>query len=245
MTKNKKVLIAKMACILSVVPALIYAHEYGPDPGFTSAPGDNPTSCINSGCHVGKLNQYTGSVTVTAASGSNYVPGQTQVLTVTISDPAQKGAGYEITARLVSNLKSFSSYLSGFEPKRGRQTLPEPVSASVRSAELEWLEREQEQLRILFLQVKLAGTRGGCGRCDVLCFRERVFEWNDGPKFGTHLYRHAYVIGGISRWAETHHHQFRRCGERRHQSGKRNRSEYLHHNFRHQPRDDDPSVGRD
>ena len=103
MTKNKKVLIGKMACILSVIPALIYAHEFGPDPGFTNAPGDNKTSCINTGCHVGTVNQFTGSVKVTAASGSSYTPGQTQVLTVTIADPAQKGAGFEMTARLTSN----------------------------------------------------------------------------------------------------------------------------------------------
>ncbi len=102
MTKNKKVLIAKMACVLAVIPVSIYAHEYGPDPYHTSAPGDNPTSCIEAQCHVGKLNSFGGKVEILVADGT-YTPGATQRVVVRITDAVQKSWGFQLTARLASN----------------------------------------------------------------------------------------------------------------------------------------------
>ena len=91
-----------MAVILGVIPVMIYAYEYGPDPGVTGAPGENGT-CLQSGCHVGTLNSGSGSVTVTFPGDQTYLPGVKQHLKVTIADTAttQKAWGFELTARLV------------------------------------------------------------------------------------------------------------------------------------------------
>ncbi|MDQ6679213.1 MAG: IPT/TIG domain-containing protein [Acidobacteriota bacterium] len=106
MPKNKKILIAQMTCVFSVIPALIWAHEYGPDPFHTSAPGDNPTSCIEAQCHVGTLNSFGGNVALMMPNGNTYTPGQTQRITVTITDSAQKSWGFQLTARLARDPKN-------------------------------------------------------------------------------------------------------------------------------------------
>jgi hypothetical protein len=60
--------------LLAVLPIFLYAYEYGPDPGYSSAPGDNATSCIASGCHTGTLNSGSGTVKITASGGTTYIP---------------------------------------------------------------------------------------------------------------------------------------------------------------------------
>lgn len=105
MSNKKKILVGKMACVLGAIPVLMWAHEYGPDPYHTSAPGDNPTSCIQAGCHVGKLNSFGGNVQIAAADGSTYTPGATQKIVVTITDSTQKSWGFQLTARLASDPK--------------------------------------------------------------------------------------------------------------------------------------------
>ncbi len=103
MSKNKKVIIGKFACILGVIPAMVWAYSYGPDAFHTSAPGDNATSCISSGCHVGKLNSFGGKVEIIPANGNTYTPGATQQIIVKITDTPQKSWGFQITARLASD----------------------------------------------------------------------------------------------------------------------------------------------
>lgn len=99
MPKSKKILIGKIACILSVIPALILAHEYGPDAGYTGAPGDNPTACIASGCHAGTVNAFSGNVKILLPS-STYTPGGSAIqVQVQITDSAMKVFGFELTAR--------------------------------------------------------------------------------------------------------------------------------------------------
>ena len=106
MERQRKIFIGKCAAILSAVPLLVYAYEYGPDPRKTGAPGDNPTACIQAGCHVGTVNQFSGSVTVNFPNGLTYTPGVKQHLIVTITDPMQKRWGFQLTARLASDLKN-------------------------------------------------------------------------------------------------------------------------------------------
>lgn len=103
MSNKKKILVGKMACVLGVIPVLMVAHEYGPDPYHTSAPGDNATSCIKAQCHVGKLNSFSGNVKISAADGSTYTPGATQKILVTITDTTQKSWGFQVTARLAKD----------------------------------------------------------------------------------------------------------------------------------------------
>jgi len=102
MAKNKKVLIAKFICVSSVVPALMWAHSAGPDPGYTGAPGDQTCKV----CHSSSALTAGGNVTITAPNGGVYTPGATQRLTITITDSAQKSWGFQITGRLASNLKN-------------------------------------------------------------------------------------------------------------------------------------------
>ena len=103
MERQRKILIAKSAVVLAAIPVLIYAHAAGPDPRNTGAPGD--TTCADVGCHGGgKVNVGGGNVAVSFPNGLSYTPGVTQQLTVTITDSAAKVYGFQLTARLASNL---------------------------------------------------------------------------------------------------------------------------------------------
>ncbi len=93
-----------------LVPLAVLAYEYGPDPRYTGAPGDNQLACANSGCHTGlpaggPINAAGGSVTATFSSGTTYTPGGSPItITVTVTDPTNKHFGFQMTARLESNL---------------------------------------------------------------------------------------------------------------------------------------------
>jgi uncharacterized protein (TIGR03437 family) len=90
--------------ILSAIPFLIHAYEYGPDAGAAGVPGENG-SCSQSGCHTGTaVNAGGGSVTVTFPSNLTYTPGATQHLVVTIDDSKERRWGFELTARLDSDV---------------------------------------------------------------------------------------------------------------------------------------------
>ena len=90
-----------LALVLGVPFAM--ANSNGPDPGNAGVTGER--TCSQSGCH-GLLNPAGGSVAVTASGGATYVPGQMQTLTITITDPMARAYGFQLTARLSSNLKS-------------------------------------------------------------------------------------------------------------------------------------------
>jgi hypothetical protein len=79
MSRRKNLLVRSSPFILAIASIGIYAYEYGPDPGYTGAPGDNSTGCMASGCHTNAPNTTPGgSVKIVAAGGTTYVPGQTQ-----------------------------------------------------------------------------------------------------------------------------------------------------------------------
>jgi len=103
--RRRKIAIAKTALVLAALPVLLWAYSYGPDPGYAGVPGENGgATCATSGCHLGTANNPAnkGSVTVKFPNGATYTPGVPQTVTVTISDPSQKAAGFELTARLAS-----------------------------------------------------------------------------------------------------------------------------------------------
>jgi hypothetical protein len=93
---------------LAIAPIVLYAYEYGPDPGYTAAPGDNPTGCIDPalGCHLGVPNTGKGSVKIVASGGTSYVPGQAQQISVTVTDSTEKKYGFQLSARVDSNPKT-------------------------------------------------------------------------------------------------------------------------------------------
>jgi uncharacterized protein (TIGR03437 family) len=103
MTRSRVIAIS---AALGVFAAVLLAHYAGPDARYTGAPGDNPTACIYSGCHVGTVNSFSGgSVSMTFPGGSTYTPGgPQQMLTINVTDSAAaKLYGYEVTARLDSD----------------------------------------------------------------------------------------------------------------------------------------------
>src|SRR5580700_6745735 len=113
MTRRGKIVFAKAAMVMGVLPVLLWAYEYGPPPGYTGVPTENGgETCANSGCHIGTTNDPAnkGSVTVTFPNGLTYTPGVAQQLSVTVADPAatQKAAGFELTARLASTPSSLA-----------------------------------------------------------------------------------------------------------------------------------------
>src|SRR5215470_4480124 len=105
MSRPKKLLIKCGLVALAAVPPILYSYEYGPDPGYTAAPGDNPSGCNALGCHTNTPNTGGGSVKITASGGTSYVPGQIQQIMVTISDATERRYGFELTARVDSNSK--------------------------------------------------------------------------------------------------------------------------------------------
>src|SRR5436190_17298721 len=112
MERKSKLRIAKSAVILAAVPFLIHAYEYGPDAGAAGVPRENG-SCNQLGCHTGTaVNAPGGSVSVTFPNGLSYAPGVTQHLVVTVNDATQRRWGFEMTARLGSDLTKMAGTFS-------------------------------------------------------------------------------------------------------------------------------------
>jgi uncharacterized protein (TIGR03437 family) len=105
MRRRKNLLIKTCPFILAIAAIVVYAYEYGPDPGYTGAPGDNPKGCNASGCHTDVPNTGGGSVKIVAAGGTTYVPGQTQQIQVIVADSSERKYGFELSARVDSNPK--------------------------------------------------------------------------------------------------------------------------------------------
>ena len=89
--------------LTGIAPFAAFGHSYGPAPRVAAAPGDNSRACTQ--CHAGTLNSGTGSVKILLQSGAFYVPGVKQRITVQVADPAQQRWGFELTARLNSDLE--------------------------------------------------------------------------------------------------------------------------------------------
>src|SRR5438874_2309401 len=103
MFKNKKILIAKISLLFSVVPLVVKAYEFGPPAFRTGAPGDR--TCLDAGCHSGSaLNAGGGSVTIVLPGANTYTPGVKQRIMVKIMDSAKQKFGFELTARPASNI---------------------------------------------------------------------------------------------------------------------------------------------
>jgi len=90
--------------LAAVVTTCAFGHSYGPAPRVTGAPGDNVRACT--ACHAGgALNSGPGSVRILLQSGPVYIPGVKQRIAVQAADPDQQRWGFELTARLNSDLE--------------------------------------------------------------------------------------------------------------------------------------------
>src|SRR3979411_267640 len=114
MNQKTNLRLAKGVVLLSVVPLLIHAYEYGPDAGAAGVPGENGSAtCNQSGCHTcTAVTGGGGSVTVTFPNGMTYVPGGTQHLVVTIDDSRARRWGFELTARQSTNTTQMAGAFS-------------------------------------------------------------------------------------------------------------------------------------
>jgi len=99
MGQRKPILAAKIAAVLSVVPALIYAFSSGPPARRTGAPGDQ----LCTACHQGVANSGGGKVEVSFPGGLSYTPGVRQQWTVTVTDSQARRWGFELSVRLASD----------------------------------------------------------------------------------------------------------------------------------------------
>lgn len=108
MRNNKKTLVRILLVAGAIATPIIYAYEYGPDPGYSGAPGDNASGCIASGCHVGTPNSGGGSIKISLAGGATtYVPGGPPVtISVTVADSKMKGFGFQLSSRVDSSPKT-------------------------------------------------------------------------------------------------------------------------------------------
>ena len=117
MERKTKLYAAKVAVIMGAVPLLLWAYEYGPNPGYSGVPKELGT-CATAGCHTGTTNDPAnkGSVSVAFPNGQNYVAGVKQHLVVTIADPAQRAWGFQLTARLASNTATLAGTFASTDP---------------------------------------------------------------------------------------------------------------------------------
>ena len=99
--RNKHRVIAIGSGLL-ICAAIIHAHKDGPDPRRTGAPGDQ--TCATADCHGGTPNTDGGNVVVNFQNGPTYTPGVQQTFTIVITDSKAKDYGFQMTARLESNL---------------------------------------------------------------------------------------------------------------------------------------------
>src|SRR5579864_1049763 len=102
MTRTRKVVAGLVGTLFA---ALLWAHAAGPEPRHTGAPGDDQLACATAGCHVGTpLNGGGGNVVVNFANGLTYSPGAQQTFTIVVTDPTARVYGFQMTARLESDL---------------------------------------------------------------------------------------------------------------------------------------------
>ena len=116
MGRKRKVFWGKTAVIFGSIPLLIWAHEYGPDAGYTNVPGELGT-CAQANCHTGLAMATTSpsqGVTVAFPNGLTYAPGAKQHLIVTVADPAttQVAWGFQLTARTSNSTTQAGSFAS-------------------------------------------------------------------------------------------------------------------------------------
>src|SRR5260370_32857865 len=131
---------------VSITLTQSFAHSYGPAPRVTGAPGDSARACTL--CHSGTLNSGTGSVKILLQSGPVYIPGVKQRVTVQVADPMQQRWGFELTARLNSDLENGQAGdltpVDNFTQVICEDAAPKPCSSGVS-----------------FIQHTSAGTRNG------------------------------------------------------------------------------------
>src|SRR5271170_6379783 len=98
---------ALLFSVFAVLPILLFGYQTGAPPRVTGAPGDSaaapPTgTCLN--CHSGPQVSGSSAIALNFPGGLTYTPGVAQRITLTVNDPGAAAYGFELTARLSTNL---------------------------------------------------------------------------------------------------------------------------------------------
>ena len=105
-----------LAVAVTLCRGALLAYSSGAPPRCSGVPGDNPGSCTF--CHRGlALNGGQGSVKIVLQGGDSYTPGVTQHIMVQVSDPQQRRWGFQMSARLKSDLANGQA--GDFKPSDG------------------------------------------------------------------------------------------------------------------------------
>jgi hypothetical protein len=135
----------QLAVVLLFLPLIAYASQFGPDFGYTGAPGDNG-NCTS--CHAGNVGSGPGSVSITGIPIA-YTPGQTYPLTLTVQQNGRQKFGFQLTAIDASNNRagtlvslSGETQILNITGQGGRQyiehTQQGSSGASSRSWQIQW-----------------------------------------------------------------------------------------------------------
>lgn len=102
MQTTQRIVSAASLAIAAFMPVMLLAHSYGPPPGVTAAPGDDPRACT--ACHSGTaLNGGGGKVEILLPGAATYTPGITQHIMVRVTDDPQRRWGFQFSPRLASD----------------------------------------------------------------------------------------------------------------------------------------------
>ncbi len=200
MKRQTKIRIAQMAALLGALPVLVWAYSYGPPPGFTTAPGDEPgIACTY--CHGGSLNGGGGTVKINFPNGQTYTPGQTQTMTIVVTDSQAQFYGFQMTARLDSNPSSTQA--GNFTPLQQSGGLQQVICAQYDIAPasgcpsseyngLEWIEHSQQPFTSNQIQVQWAPPATNQGNVHIYV-AVNAAPINGGYATG-HIYAADYVL---------------------------------------------------
>jgi Reeler domain len=90
---------AKMALGAALLTTCLMARINGPIAGVAGVPGEG--DCTD--CHSGTVNSGTGKLQIQLVDASTWTPGQQMRVRVTLTDPAARRWGFQITARSASS----------------------------------------------------------------------------------------------------------------------------------------------
>jgi uncharacterized protein (TIGR03437 family) len=193
MTSKRK--IAGAIAGISLFAAFLWAHSAGPDPRHTGAPGDDPLACTTAGCHTGTaLNGGGGSVVVNFANGLTYSPGAQQTFTIVVTDPNARVYGFQMTARLESNLAQGQA---GDFTKGQQQivicdnNLLKPANGCPANAPVEFIEHNQP-FTTNTIQVLWTAPATNVGNVHIYVAANAAN--GNGTETGDHIYTASYVL---------------------------------------------------
>ncbi len=199
MERKRKLYIAKVGVLLGTVPLLIWAHDFGPDPGHANVPGELG-NCNQAQCHVGtNVNAGGGSVSIAFPGGQAYTPGVKQHLVVTISDSAQKAWGFQLTARPSNSNTVMAGTFASTDPNTTLLCAPTSFNNEQESPYVAGKTQScPATMPLQYIEHSLTGYTAGRGKTDSRTFE---FDWTPPAAASTDVV--LYVAGNAANGDDT------------------------------------------